>query len=66
VNQEISILASENDPRVLAELTDDTKPLGFYGLTDWQVLKVSSRLYFVFVDPSWFVVLFVPLIEERR
>ncbi|KIM44387.1 hypothetical protein M413DRAFT_67205 [Hebeloma cylindrosporum] len=39
-NQEISILASESDPRVLAELTDDTKPLGYYGLTDWQVLKV--------------------------
>ena len=40
MNQEISILASESDPRVLADLTDDTKPLGFYGLTDWQVLKV--------------------------
>jgi len=47
VNQKISILASENDPRVLADLTDDTKPLGFYGLTDWQVLKVSTRLDFV-------------------
>ena len=47
MNQKISILASENDPRVLADLTDDTKPLGFYGLTDWQVLKVSTRLDFV-------------------
>jgi len=44
VNQKISILASESDPRVLADLTDDTKPLGFYGLTDWQVLKVSKGL----------------------
>ncbi|PPQ85400.1 hypothetical protein CVT25_006396 [Psilocybe cyanescens] len=39
-NQAISILASEADPRVLAELNDDSKPLGFYGLADWQVIKV--------------------------
>ncbi|KAH9479275.1 Tubulin-folding cofactor B [Psilocybe cubensis] len=39
-NQAISILASESDPRVLAELNDDSKPLGFYGLADWQVIKV--------------------------
>ncbi len=40
-NQAISILASENDPRLVAELTDDSKLLGYYGLADWQVLKVS-------------------------
>lgn len=52
-------MASESDPRVLADLTDDTKPLGFYGLTDWQVLKV--RIFF-----ARFVVLFVLLIDEER
>ena len=40
-NQVIKILASESDPRLIAELTDDSKMLGYYGLTDWQVLKVS-------------------------
>ncbi|KJA19612.1 hypothetical protein HYPSUDRAFT_217558 [Hypholoma sublateritium FD-334 SS-4] len=39
-NQSITILASELDPRVLASLTDDSKKLGYYGLADWQVLKV--------------------------
>ena len=40
-NQAISLFASENDPRLLAELADDSKMLGYYGLADWQVLKVS-------------------------
>jgi tubulin-folding cofactor B len=39
-NQAISILASEHDPRLIAELTDDSKMLGYYGLADWQMLKV--------------------------
>ncbi|KAF8957114.1 CAP Gly-rich domain-containing protein [Flammula alnicola] len=39
-NQAISLLASEVDPRVLAVLDDDSKQLGYYGLTDWQVIKV--------------------------
>ncbi|PPQ73002.1 hypothetical protein CVT26_014678 [Gymnopilus dilepis] len=39
-NQVITLLASETDPRVIAELNDDSKMLGFYGLADWQVLKV--------------------------
>lgn len=47
-NQAISILASEADPRVLAELNDDSKPLGFYGLADWQVIKVNSAFNFCF------------------
>jgi tubulin-folding cofactor B len=42
-NQAISILASENDPRLLAELADDSKMLGYYGIADWQVLKVSNN-----------------------
>lgn len=39
-NQVISLLNSQEDTRVIAELSDDSKPLGFYGLRDWQVLKV--------------------------
>ncbi|KAF8159334.1 tubulin-folding cofactor B [Crassisporium funariophilum] len=39
-NQVISLLNSESDPRLIAELADDSKPLGFYGIRDWQVLKV--------------------------
>ncbi|KAF9485580.1 tubulin-folding cofactor B [Pholiota conissans] len=39
-NQAITLLASEADPRVLATLDDDEKKLGFYGIADWQVLKV--------------------------
>jgi tubulin-folding cofactor B len=40
-NQVISLLASEIDPRLIADLTDDSKVLGYYGIADWQVLKVS-------------------------
>ncbi len=39
-SQSISILASQNDAQVVAELTDNSKMLGYYGLTDWQVIKV--------------------------
>ena len=38
-NQTISLLASEDNPRLVANLTDDDKPLGFYGIQDWQVIK---------------------------
>jgi tubulin-folding cofactor B len=39
-SQSISVLASQNDARVVAELTDNSKMLGYYDLTDWQVIKV--------------------------
>jgi len=39
-NQVLSLLNSQEDTRVIAELNDDSKPLGFYGLRDWQVIKV--------------------------
>ncbi|KAF8887339.1 tubulin-folding cofactor B [Infundibulicybe gibba] len=41
-NQAISLFNSENDTQVIARLEDETKPLGFYGLRDWQVLKVDD------------------------
>ncbi|KAF9016179.1 hypothetical protein BDZ89DRAFT_1104043 [Hymenopellis radicata] len=41
-NQIIKLYNSENDPTVLAELSDDTKPLGFYGLRSLQLLKVDD------------------------
>ncbi|TFK39679.1 CAP Gly-rich domain-containing protein [Crucibulum laeve] len=41
-NQAISLLESESDPRVIAQLSDDSKQLGFYALRDWQVLKVED------------------------
>ncbi|KAJ7035531.1 tubulin-folding cofactor B [Mycena alexandri] len=41
-NQAISILNSVDDPTVVATLTDDAKPVGFYGLRDWHVLKVDD------------------------
>ncbi|KAF5341125.1 hypothetical protein D9611_005858 [Ephemerocybe angulata] len=42
-NQIITLLESEGDPRVVAALDDDSKKLGFYGLRDWQVIKVDDR-----------------------
>lgn len=41
-NQAITLLNSEDDPQVIAQLNDDTKSLGFYGLRDWLVLKVDD------------------------
>jgi hypothetical protein len=35
------LLNSQEDTRVIAELNDDSKPLEFYGLRDWQVIKVK-------------------------
>ena len=44
-NQVLSLLNSQEDTRVIAELNDDSKPLEFYGLRDWQVIKVKSDIY---------------------
>ncbi|EEB91052.1 hypothetical protein MPER_10657 [Moniliophthora perniciosa FA553] len=41
-NQSISVLNSEDDPQVVSQLNDDSRPLGFYGLHDYQVLKVDD------------------------
>ncbi|KIK57057.1 hypothetical protein GYMLUDRAFT_772417 [Collybiopsis luxurians FD-317 M1] len=41
-NQSISVLNSETDPTVVAQLSDDSKPIGFYSVKDWQVLKVDD------------------------
>ncbi|KAF5328471.1 hypothetical protein D9758_014247 [Tetrapyrgos nigripes] len=41
-NQSISLLNSEDDPRVVDQLSDDSKALGFYGLRNFQVLKVDD------------------------
>ncbi|KAJ7493273.1 tubulin-folding cofactor B [Mycena galericulata] len=41
-NQAISIQTSVDDPTLVATLTDDAKPLGYYGLRDWHVLKVDD------------------------
>ncbi|KAJ2932111.1 hypothetical protein H1R20_g4981, partial [Candolleomyces eurysporus] len=53
-NQVITLLESESDPRVVASLDDDTKKLGFYGLRDWQVLKVRlNRMLLIAGLPRW-------------
>ncbi|KAJ6605821.1 CAP Gly-rich domain-containing protein [Mycena sp. CBHHK59/15] len=41
-NQAISIQTSVDDPTLVATLTDDARPLGFYGLRDWHVIKVDD------------------------
>ncbi|EIW59769.1 uncharacterized protein TRAVEDRAFT_147895 [Trametes versicolor FP-101664 SS1] len=41
-NQEISVQASEDAPESLGVLADDSKPLGYYGIRDWQVLMVND------------------------
>jgi hypothetical protein len=41
-NQILSLLNSQEDTRVIAELNDDSKPLEFYCLRDWQVIKVKD------------------------
>lgn len=40
-SQRILQFGDESDPSPIGELNDDDKPLGFYGLQDWQVLKVT-------------------------
>ncbi|KAJ7594890.1 tubulin-folding cofactor B [Mycena floridula] len=41
-NQAITLLSSQENPDVIATLDDDSKPLGFYGIRDMQVLKVDD------------------------
>ena len=41
-NQVLSLLNSQEDTRVIAELNDDSKLLEFFGLRDWQVIKVRD------------------------
>ncbi|KAH9951103.1 CAP Gly-rich domain-containing protein [Amylocystis lapponica] len=45
-NQAIAVYNSENDEAAVIALEDDSRQLGFYGLRDWQVLKVTD------LDPS--------------
>ena len=47
-NQILSLLNSQEDTRVIAELNDDSKPLEFYGLRDWQVIKVKILKFLFF------------------
>lgn len=42
--QRITLHNSEDDAAAVSTLDDDTRPLGFYGLRDWQALKVSSQV----------------------
>ncbi|TFK48460.1 hypothetical protein OE88DRAFT_1634688 [Heliocybe sulcata] len=41
-NQAISVLNSETDAQAIGALDDDSKPLGFYGLRDYQVMNVAD------------------------
>ncbi|TCD67400.1 hypothetical protein EIP91_012435 [Steccherinum ochraceum] len=41
-NQQITLHNSENDAEVVATLDDDSKALGFYGVRNWQMLKVTD------------------------
>ena len=40
-NQRILVLNNEEDTEPSRILDDDSKALGFYGVRDWHVLKVS-------------------------
>jgi hypothetical protein len=42
-NQRIAIYQADDDPQPVAVLDDDSKPLGFYGLREWQWLKACIR-----------------------
>ncbi|EKM50563.1 uncharacterized protein PHACADRAFT_263912 [Phanerochaete carnosa HHB-10118-sp] len=39
-NQRILLLDNEQDPNPVQVLDDDSRPLGYYSIRDWQVLKV--------------------------
>ncbi|KAI0322791.1 CAP Gly-rich domain-containing protein [Amylostereum chailletii] len=41
-NQRLEIYDGEGDHRPIQVLADDDKPLGFYGIRDWQLLKVED------------------------
>lgn len=41
-NQRLTLFNSEADSTPVAQLSDDSKQLGFYWLRDWQVIKVED------------------------
>lgn len=41
-NQQILLLNNENETDPIANLSDNSKALGFYSVRDWQVLKVRA------------------------
>ncbi|KAI0343354.1 hypothetical protein BDW22DRAFT_1329384 [Trametopsis cervina] len=45
-NQQIAVYNNENDSEAVTSLSDDSKPLGFYNIREFQVLKVVDT------DPS--------------
>ncbi|KAI0091545.1 CAP Gly-rich domain-containing protein [Irpex rosettiformis] len=45
-NQQIALYNAENDTKPVTSLSDDSRPLGFYGVRDYQFLKVVDT------DPS--------------
>ncbi|EMD39093.1 hypothetical protein CERSUDRAFT_46944 [Gelatoporia subvermispora B] len=49
-NQSIAVHSSETDATPLRALDDDSKPLGYYGVSDWQVLRLTD------LDPTTSVV----------
>ena len=49
-NQQIVLYNSENDSDPITTLSDDTRPLGFYSIRDYQVLKVYRVYRCWFVD----------------
>ena len=57
-NQRISLLNAEDESTPVAILSDESKPLGFYGLTDFQTLQVRLFVFFSCKDinPNVFVV----------
>ena len=46
-NQVLSLYNAEEDKQPVATLEDDSKPLGYYGVRDWQFLKVCSHFILV-------------------
>ena len=46
----LSLLNSQKNKRVIAELCDDSKPLELYGFRDWQVIEVSIKSSFLFAN----------------
>ena len=46
----LSLLNSQKNKRVIAELCDDSKPLELYGFRDWQVIEVSIKSSLLFAN----------------
>jgi len=40
-NQVVELFNSESEKEPIATLNDESRPLGYYGIRDWQVIKVS-------------------------